>query len=130
MSFREEHIPELLKDPTTIVKNHTLKTYIFCVLIRITLGLLIITNKIPKNILIINCLFIIIGFSYKFYKLEKVWKVYLRTILVYTIVLGLTLIFNNQYNQVSGSLIIIDALMGLQSRHIFDRIGLLYNSKI
>lgn len=126
MSFREEHIPGLLQDPITIVKNHTLKTYIICVLLRITLGLLIITNKIPKNILIIICLFIIITFSYKFYKLEKVWKVYLRTILVYTIVLGLILIFNNQYNQVSGILIIIDALMGLQSRHIFDRIGLLY----
>jgi hypothetical protein len=26
-------IPEILRDKTTIVKNHTLKTYIFCVLL-------------------------------------------------------------------------------------------------
>ena len=125
MSFNKVHIPLLLQDPTTIVKNHTLKTYIFCVLLRITFGLFIITNNIPKNILIIICLLIIVTFSYKFIKLKKVWKVYLRTILVYIIVLFLTLKYNQQYNQVSGILIIIDALMGLQSRHIFDRIGLL-----
>ena len=84
-----------------------------------------ITDKLPTKIIIILAVFIVIAFSYKFYKLPNVWKVYLRTVLVYFIVLILSLKYNNRYNNISGTLIIVDALMGLQSRHIFDRIGLL-----
>lgn len=123
----KEHIPEELKDNTTIIKNHTLKTYIFCVLLRIILGLFIITNKISVRLISIICIFIILTFLNKYFKLNKVWKVYLRTVLVYSIVLLLTIKYDNQYNHVSGILIITDALMGLQSRHIFDRIGLVIN---
>jgi len=118
-------IPEILRDNTTIIKDHTIKSYIFCVLLRIAIGLSIITDKLPTKIIIILAVFVVIAFSYKFYKLPNVWKVYLRTVLVYFIVLILSLKYNNRYNNISGTLIIVDALMGLQSRHIFDRIGLL-----
>ncbi len=116
-------IPEVLRDNTTIVKNHTLKTHIFCILLRISIGLLLITNNIPKNIIQILSLFIIIMFTYKFFKIEHIWKVYLRTVLSYAVVLFLVTKYNDRYYNVAGTIIIIDALMGLQSRHIFEQIG-------
>lgn len=116
-------IPEVLRDNTTIVKNHTLKTHIFCILLRISIGLLLITNNIPKNIIQILSLFIIITFTYKFFKIEHIWKVYLRTVLSYAIVLFLVTKYDDRYYNVAGTIIIVDALMGLQSRHIFEQIG-------
>jgi len=118
-------IPEIFRDNTTFIKNHSLNTYMFCVLLRIILGLGIITNKLPAKFIIILSVLVIIVFSNKFIKLPKVWKNYLRTVIVYSIVLMLTVLFNNKYNYVSGILIIVDALMGLQTRHIFDRLGYL-----
>ena len=116
----------IFQDNTTIIKNHTMKTYIFCVLLRILLGLLIITNKLSKNKIIILTILIILVFLQKYIKLPLVWKVYLRTILTYTTVLILTTLNNNNnYNHISGTLIIVDALMGLQSRHIFSRLSVL-----
>jgi hypothetical protein len=116
-------IPELLRDNTTIVKNHSLKTHIFCILLRISIGLLIITDKISKNIIQLLSLFVVLMFAYKFFKLPNVWKVYMRTVLFYTIVLFLVTKYDNKYNNIAGTLIIVDALMGLQSRHIFEQIG-------
>jgi TRAP-type C4-dicarboxylate transport system permease large subunit len=118
-------IPELLRDNTTIIKNHTIKTHIFCILLRIIIGLLIITDNIPKVVIQLLCLFVIIVFLYKFFKIEHIWKVYLRTVLTYGIVLFLVTQYNKKYNIVAGTLIIIDSLLGLQSRHIFEQIGFL-----
>jgi len=116
-------IPELLRDNTTIVKNHSLKTHIFCILLRIVIGLLLVTNNMPKRIIQILSLFIIVTFTYKFFKIEHIWKVYLRTVLTYAVVLFLVTKYNDTYYNVAGTIIIIDALMGLQSRHIFEQIG-------
>ena len=116
-------IPESLRDNTTIIKNHSLKTYIFCILLRIVIGLLLVTNNMPKRIIQILSLFIIVTFTYKFFKIEHIWKVYLRTVLTYAVVLFLVTKYNDTYYNVAGTIIIIDALMGLQSRHIFEQIG-------
>jgi hypothetical protein len=118
-------IPEIFRDNTTIIKNHPMQNHLFCVSIRSLLGILIITNKIKKKLLLIICVFIILGFLSKFFKLKNVWKVYMRTVFVYSIVLVLTFIYGDKYNSISGILIIVDGLMGLQSRHIFDRMSLL-----
>jgi hypothetical protein len=118
-------IPEKLRDNTTIVKNHTLKTHMFCILLRIIIGLMIITDNLSKSIIQLLSLFVIITFSYKFFKLLDIWKVYLRTVLAYSIVLFLVTKYNNKYNNIAGTIIIVDSLMGLQSRHIFEKIGLL-----
>jgi MFS superfamily sulfate permease-like transporter len=122
-------IPDILKDDTTFVKNHTLKTHIFCILLRIVLGLLIITDNLSKLIIQILSLLVVIMFTYKFFKLPNVWKVYMRTVLAYAIVLFLTTKYNSKYNSVAGSILIVDALMGLQSRHIFEKIGLVLDNK-
>lgn len=117
-------IPEKLKDNTTIIKNHTLKTHIFCILLRIFIGILIITDNLSKGIIQLLTIFVIISFGSKFFKLPNVWKVYLRTVLAYSIVLFLVTKYDKKYNNIAGTIIIIDALMGLQSRHIFEKIGL------
>ena len=119
-------IPEILRDKTTLIKNHTLKTYIFCILLRITIGLLTIANKIPITILQILSIFVIVMFLYKFIKIEKIWKNYLRTVLIYSIVLFLITKYNTKYIELAGLLIIFDALMGLQSYHTFNQIGYLF----
>ena len=118
-------IPDLLQDKTTIVYPHSLKTHIWCILLRCLIGFGIITNKIPNLIVILLSLFISISFTLKYFKLPNVWKVYERTILVYFIVLLLSLVYKDKYNWLSGTLIIVDALMGMQSRHIFEKMGLL-----
>ena len=118
-------IPEIYRDNTTIVKNHSMINHVGCVIIRIGLGILVLNNTIPTNILGIFCLFIVLGFGNKFFKLPNVWKVYIRTVLVYATIGLLILLYGNKYTTVYGTLIIVDALMGLQSRHIFDRLSLL-----
>ena len=121
-------IPEILRDKTTMIKNHTLKTYIFCILLRIAIGLAVIFKVIPVAILQILSIFIVVTFLYKFMKIEIIWKNYLRTVLIYAIVLFLITKFNTKYIELCGLLIIFDALMGLQSYHTFNQIGYLFTS--
>jgi hypothetical protein len=119
-------IPDILRDKTTIIKNHTLKTYIFCILLRIGIGLAVITGQIPNFIIQILSLFVITMFLYKFIKIEKIWKNYLRTVLIYSLVLFLITKYNSKYIELCGLLIIFDALMGLQTYHTFNQIGYLF----
>ncbi len=118
-------IPEVYRDNTTIVKNHSSYSHLGCVIFRSILGILVINKTIPTKILLILSLFIAISFTYKYFKLRNVWKVFSRTIIVYTIIAILILKYDDKYSTVYGILIIVDALMGLQSRHIFDRLSLL-----
>jgi hypothetical protein len=123
-------IPERLEDPYTIIyqkgERHTIYTHLGCVLLRIILGLLIYFKVgFFKSILplLIIYIMIIIFFSNKVFKTKnKTWKVYFRTILLYSlglIINSIDYITNNNSNKnISGILIIIDAIMGLQSRHI------------
>ena len=55
-------IPEIYRDNTTIVKNHTQYTHYICVLIRMMLGSLIVLNKLSSNIILIISVIVIIGF--------------------------------------------------------------------
>ena len=118
-------IPEVFRDNTTLIKNHPMRNHLFCVALRSTLGILVISDKINNKILLLFSILVVVMFLNKFFKLPNVWKVYMRTVLVYFIIFILAFKFGDKYNTVSGTLIIIDALMGLQSRHIFDRLSLL-----
>ena len=118
-------IPSVFADNTTMVKNHTIKTHMFCLILRTTLAILIITGKMPINVIYFLCVSVIIMFGQKYFKLPNVWKVYLRTIFTYSVVLVLTYLYGDKYRQVSGTLIIADVLLSIQSRHIFERLSLL-----
>lgn len=105
-------IPDRLVDKTTMYKNHTRWTHLFCVLLRIALGISVIRNKTSNDFIIWLSYFVIFTFGYKFLY-SNTWKVYGRTVLIYAIVLC----FINTNKDISGIFIITDALMGFQSRH-------------
>lgn len=126
-------IPERLIDLTTIIakqnKRHTVYTHLGCVLIRLILGLLIYYKiSIFKSYKFLTFLYIIIiiVFGNKLIITEnKTWKVYIRTIIFYSLSLIINSIdyhkyqiYNNQPRNISGLFIIFDAILGMQSRHI------------
>ena len=126
-------IPERLIDLTTVFekhnKRHTLYTHLGCILLRIILGLLIyykVKGFKSYTFVSILCILVITFFGNKVFNTQnKTWKVYIRTILFYSISLIINStdyhilnIYNKQSRNITGIIIIIDALMGLQSRHI------------
>ena len=126
-------IPERLIDLTTIFekynKRHSIYTHLVCILLRIILGLLIYYKVKRFNsyrFVSILCILIITFFVNKvFITQNKTWKVYIRTILFYSIGLIINTTdyyilnnYNKQPRNITGLIIILDALMGLQSRHI------------
>jgi hypothetical protein len=118
----------ILVDKTTMVKNHTTFTYLPCVILRIVIGLYIFSFADSKLITLILSAFAIIFFSYKYMILNTTWKNYLRTVLIYSVALSLSLYDYSKYHKLIGTLIIIDALFGLQSRFIFEQISMIkYN---
>lgn len=111
-------------DSGTAYHDHNLYTHLGCVLLRCTIGILIIWSQTfgpqkSKVMWLILCAFVILFFLGKFIAYSAmdrvVWKVYLRTVLSYSIA-GFS-IYHNRYDH-AGLLIIGDALMGLQSRHM------------
>lgn len=103
---------DILNDNTTIVKNHTIKTHIFCILLRMILGISIINGIITKEVLIAISLFVICTFLFKYFNTDN-WKNYLRTVLAYSVILFVD-------KNTAGTIVIIDALMGQQTRHTRD----------
>jgi hypothetical protein len=114
-------------DPTTILKNHTIGTHMFCLLLRTFLAIMIMNGTMQLLHIKILCVMVIVIFGIKYFRLPHVWKVYLRTMFTYGVVLILTCMYGNKYRVVSGSLIIGDVLLSIQSRHVFERISYLHN---
>lgn len=123
--MNSQKIKTCLNDDTTTYKEHNIFTHLGCVLLRIILGLLVITDtfnlSVQKNKIIFMVLIMILIFLFtvKYINLvsngKLVWKVYLRMIIAYTC--NVILIKQNYFKE-AGMLMIIDALMGLQSRQI------------
>lgn len=116
-------IAEIFQDPTTIIKGHTILTHLPCLLLRSGIAVSILTGVLPDIPLYILCIGVIIVFGGKYVSLPNVWKVYLRTIFVYAIVLLLTYFYGDKYRHVSATLVFVDVLMAIQSRHIFERLS-------
>lgn len=125
MLINLEILDNCLSDKTTIYKHHNIFTHLFCVLLRITIGLLLIfyKDKLNQNYLLILFSLLSLGFLIKYLNVLvnniNIWKVYIRTSLIYGI--GSYMIYKNKYEE-AGILVIIDALMGLQSRHLSSAI--------
>lgn len=116
-------IPLRLRDNNlTATKNHSSLIYIFCIIIRIIFGVLVFYNKIPLYIIYIVATFIISAFAFKYLKNindnTTVWKNYIRCIINYMLVIVFTIFNISNDNNVAGLIIIVDALMGQQSRFI------------
>jgi hypothetical protein len=126
-------IPERLIDLTTAFakknKRHTVYTHLGCVSLRILLGTSIyykISIFKNYNFLMFFYIIILIAFGNKLLITEnKSWKVYARTLIFYSLSIIINTIdkykyniFNKQPRNLTGLFIILDAIMGLQSRHI------------
>lgn len=126
-------IPERLIDLTTIIakqnKRHTIYTHLGCVLIRLILGLLIYYKisifKSYKFLTFLYIIIIIIFGNRLIITKNKTWKVFIRTIIFYSLSLIINSIdyhkyqiYNKQTRNISGLFIIFDAILGMQSRHI------------
>jgi hypothetical protein len=116
-------IPERLRDESlSCTKNNTSLLFIFCIIIRIVLGILVFYNIIPSIFIYLLSAFIIVAFSFKSYYNKKTWKNYLRTIISYILVIIFTILNNyssNKHNfNIGGIIIILDVLLGQQSRFI------------
>lgn len=119
-----EPINSSIIDHTTIVKNHNVYTHLGCVFIRCIIGVAILLLQNNKNFqnkwiqygLIIGCIITMIVFATKhFVKKNPLWKVYLRTVIAYGVI---GLMIHQQKYDIAGTIIITDALLGLQSRHM------------
>lgn len=124
-----DKIPELLIDRSTYLEknkpgmlpvHHTQFTYLFCIILRILIGICIMNADIPQWIIIMFLLIIIIVFGFKYYNNLKnknnSWKNYQRHVLMYCIALITQLINSKDKNEITGLIIIIDSLMGQSSR--------------
>ena len=126
-------IPERLIDMTTIIakqnRRHTEYTHLGCILLRILLGILIyykISIFKNYNFLMFFYIMVLIAFSNKLIITKnKSWKVYIRTLIFYSLNIIINTTdkykynkYNKQPNNLTGLIVIFDAIMGLQSRHI------------
>ena len=113
-------IPDYLLDTTIYTKNYASQVYVFCIILRIILGILIFNNAIPKCLIYLLSAFIIVAFSSKFIKFKRnniqTWKVYERTIISYILLIYFTN-NNKSTHNIGGLFVIFDVLLGLQSRH-------------
>ena len=124
-------IPQQLQDPTTMFHNHSMFTQMPCFLLRISIGLLFIYGIINNTLMIVISTLIVIFFTWKYVKMtltQPIWKNYLRTIMIYTLVVVLVLFQSKlphpEYTKlICGILIIVDAMMGQQSRYISEVMG-------
>lgn len=109
-----------LRDNNTLLKNHTKWSHLLCIMFRSILGFYIITSPIISNIILYLLLVIVIMFSYKLYT-NNTWKGYLKTVYVYSIAYKL---IEYGYKDYAGLMIIFEALLSLQSRHIVTLINI------
>jgi hypothetical protein len=111
-------LPDRLVDHNTIVKNHDVKDHLVSVIARIILGILIINGDLSRDFIIPFCIIVVIIFSYKYVYNPGTWKVYLRTVLSYSTMGILQYLQVDNANTATGTIAILDALMGLQSRYV------------
>lgn len=118
-----EPIDPVVGDTHTVYHSHNIYTHLGCVLLRCIIGILIIWSQSRKSNKfklgwIILCVLVVIIFLSKFISRaisnEAIWKVYMRTVLSYALA-GFA-IQHDRYDH-AGMIVIVDALMGLQSRH-------------
>ena len=115
-------IPANLVDPTTVVKNHTMYSHLGCVALRCAIGLFFLVGyqqSAAENIFFVSLSGgLLVFFLYKFLRVKKTWKVFLR--IVVTLALSIFLMLTAEKETAGtavGLLLIVDALMGLQSRY-------------
>jgi hypothetical protein len=105
----------------TFPDGHTQFSHLFCILLRIFIGILILSGSLDKKYIIYLCLFIIIIFGSKFIFIKNnkdtTWKNYLKIVISYLTILIIQSYDIDNKNTISGLLIIVDAMISQQTRH-------------
>ena len=121
MKMRNEPIADTITDKSLVYPYHTVFTHLGCVLLRTVVGVTLINPNLTdhtRKVIIMILVMAILLFGIKYIKLIKkdiiLWKSYLRMIVAYTS--ALYFIASKQEN-LAGMIVIMDALIGLQSRH-------------
>lgn len=99
--------------------------FLLCVCIRIAIGVLIVAGYLKKWQIIALCSLIIFVFSAKFRVVgNSTWKCYDKVIISYLSVLSLQFISKDKYvNQSAGFILMMDALLGLNSRCLVSKLS-------
>lgn len=115
-------LPPALVDTTTIIANHSVRSHYLCIFLRCMLGLYFVTaydgNLKEKGRW--NAFFALAAYFFwtKYMLPRQTWKVYARTIAV--LLLSIVILHTVEHKDAKlmvGLLFIVDALMGMQSRH-------------
>ncbi len=124
-SHYEPIADEIVDKTTSLYPNHSVYTHLGCALLRVVLGSRIIgldpkhNRKSKKSIMFILVLVLIVFGSKLIYTMvdgtNMIWKVYLRTLIAYTTALYMLM---RDRADIAGTVVIVDALMGVQSRHM------------
>jgi hypothetical protein len=119
-------LPEL-EDKTTLYykinkKSHPWYNHLMCVIFRIMIGLIILNiESVTNNMVLVYSTIVILIFLYKFIFAPPSWKVYIRTVLLYIIIV--VNYKNKNFKSIATAMIILDAIMGLQSRFVQGNIS-------
>lgn len=123
-NWREPLNPIIIEERNNI-KNHNVYTHLACVVLRCFIGTMIILSQNYKYFqnnkkfeigLLISCAFIIVFFMSRYLtRSHPTWWVPLRTGVAYSLIA--LMVHKNKYD-IAGTIVIADALMGLQSRHM------------
>jgi hypothetical protein len=106
---------EIWMDPST--SNPPLYRYLGCIIIRVLMALSVYFEIVDNKYIKIIAALAVLVFGLKYYFYPNIWKNYLRVVITYLIVLFV------EDKTVRSILIIMDSLMGLQSRHIMELVS-------
>jgi hypothetical protein len=118
-----EPIADIVVDKTTsLYPRHTVYTHLGCICLRTVLGLVLLNSELDhknktRSIVLFLVILLMFGCKYLSFLAHNtvVWKAYPRTLMAYAS--ALYLIHKNQ-SRSAGMLVLVDGLMGLQSRHM------------
>lgn len=105
-------------------ENNIENIFGLCVLLRILIGILIVVGTVRKWFILSLCALVVYGFYKKYESVgESTWKCYPKVILTYGSV-ALINIFSDdkQVKKASGMLLISEAILGLNSRCMINKI--------
>jgi hypothetical protein len=121
--YLEPIADDIVDKSTVLYPNHTVYTHLGCAVLRTIMGVVLLESSdssVVRPLIIVVMVLSIIVFWHKYLSNvfkgdDVVWKVYLRTLLAYSTSTYLSLA---GHTQIAGALLITDALMGVQSRHM------------
>jgi hypothetical protein len=122
-SYLEPIADEIVDKKTARYPNHTIYTHLGCVLIRTLMGLILInaaSNPQVRSAIIVIMILSLIVFGYKYLTRvvrdgDVMWKAYPRMLVAYS---AATYLATTNRPEAAGIILIADALMGAQSRHM------------